>query len=245
MISNLEQKNKQLDQERRDIESKMKQEYESLQQTSQDEIDHLNAQCIKLKAELSELTYFSKQKVEIEEQLKQLRHLLEKKEKEYTETVHNLERKVLQDKSQMKREMLQKVNEAVANFRRVADQQMAETTKRAIRENMAISSQLKKMSVKTVELVQENEELLEKVAKLKNFNQLLTDSEKQLAKRNNASQKVIKMLVEKLKESDQMLELAFDEPLKEAGHQKDGREYLTEEMIEVYYNDIGNEIFTR
>jgi galactokinase len=141
----------------------------------------------------------------------------------------------------MKREMLQKVNEAVANFRKVADQQMAETTKRAIRENMTITSQLKKMSTKTMELIQENEELTEKVSKLKKFNQLLTESEKELAKKNNSSQKVVKMLVEKLKESDQMLELAFDDPLKQLDQQETEpqREYLTDEMIQVNYNING------
>jgi hypothetical protein len=52
--------------------------------------------------------------------------LIKKKETENRYHIHNLERKVLQNKNQVKREMIQKVNEAVANFRRVADQQMAE-----------------------------------------------------------------------------------------------------------------------
>ena len=52
--------------------------------------------------------------------------LIKKKETENRSHIHNLERKALQNKNQVKREMIQKVNEAVANFRRVADQQMAE-----------------------------------------------------------------------------------------------------------------------
>ena len=56
----------------------------------------------------------------------ELKQLLEQREREYKNNIHDLERKVLQDKNQMKKEMLHKVNEAVANFRRVADQQMAE-----------------------------------------------------------------------------------------------------------------------
>lgn len=87
---------------------------------------------------------------------------------------------------------------------------MAETTKRAIRENMAITSQLKKMSTKTVELLADNEALNGKVAKLKMENSLLVDSEKDLARKNQANQRVIKMLVEKIKESDKMIEIAYD-----------------------------------
>jgi myosin heavy subunit len=230
MIANLEVKNKALDLEKRTIEQRMKQDFDLYQKTAQEETEQLHAQVSRLKSELTELNQFQKQKADLDEQLKHVKHLLERKEKEFAETIHNLERKVLQDKSQMKREMLQKVNEAVANFRRVADQQMAETTKRAIRENLAISSQLKKMSVKTVELIEENDQLHAQVEKLKKGNQLLVDSEKELAKRNISSQKAVKMLIEKLKESDQMLELAFDEPEKEPEPDK---QYLTEEMIQV------------
>jgi uncharacterized protein (DUF3084 family) len=64
---------------------------------------------------------------------------------------------------------------------------------------MAITSQLKKMSSKTQELIVENDSLTAKVAKLKSSNTLLTESEKELAKKNQANQRVIKMLVERLK----------------------------------------------
>lgn len=110
-----------------------------------------------------------------------------------------MERKILQDKNNMKKEMLQKVNEAVANFRRVADQQMAETTKRAIRENMAISSQLKKMSSRTMELLSDNEIQETQLKKLRMDKSLLIDFEKDLTRKNQANQRVIKMLVEKIK----------------------------------------------
>ncbi|KAJ3324013.1 hypothetical protein HDV06_000989 [Boothiomyces sp. JEL0866] len=237
MIASLESKNRTLDQEKRDMELHYQTQLANLEKSSQLELENLNQQCQKFKAELVELSSFSAQKDDMEEQLKQFKILLEKKENEYRETVHNLERKVLQDKSQMKREMLQKVNEAVANFRRVADQQMAETTKRAIRENMSITAQLKKMSLKTVEFISENEALTEKMKKLKTTNSLLMESERELAKRNHANQKVIKMLVEKLKgeaqltvESDQMLEIAFDDPNYDPFQAP--KEYLTEEMIE-------------
>ncbi|KAK5667801.1 hypothetical protein QVD99_005646 [Batrachochytrium dendrobatidis] len=243
MISVLESKAHQLEKEKQDYEIRTKSEMSSLKSAMQSELETMQTQCTKYKAELSELTAFSAKKKDLELQVIHYKTLLEKKECEYRDTIHNIERKVLQDKNQMKREMLQKVNEAVANFRRVADQQMAETTKRAIRENMAITSQLKKMSSKTIELIAENDSLSTKMKRLRINNSLLSESEQELVKRNQANQRVIKMLVEKLKESDQMLELAFEseqvEPSNDFskentsdGHQMGGVEYLTEDMKE-------------
>lgn len=67
------------------------------------------------------------------------------------------------------------------------------------------------MSQKTTELINENDRLNDQIAKLKLANSLLVESEKQFSKRNNANQKVIKMLVAKLKESDDILENAYDD----------------------------------
>ena len=47
-----------------------------------------------------------------------------------------------------------RVNQVAAEFRKVSNKQMAETTKRTIRENVAINAQLTKMSDKTLEMIQ-------------------------------------------------------------------------------------------
>ncbi|KAL2917484.1 hypothetical protein HK105_202765 [Polyrhizophydium stewartii] len=211
IIANLETKTRQLEDEKRDLDTRSRNEIETIKSSMQSDLEIMQIQCAKYKAELSELTAFSAKKEEMEQQIKQYRVLLDKKESEYRDTIHNLERKVLQDK----------------------------TTKRAIRENMAITSQLKKMSSKTIELIAENDTLSAKVAKLKTSNTLLTESEQELAKRNQANQRVIKMLVEKLKESDQMLELAFESEQLGQGQGTGGEngnnatgEFLTDEMRE-------------
>lgn len=61
-------------------------------------------------------------------QIDQLKINLTSKEEEYQDNLRSIEKKVFQDKTQLKKEMLQKVNEAVSNFRKVADQQMAEVS---------------------------------------------------------------------------------------------------------------------
>ncbi|KAI9002353.1 hypothetical protein BC832DRAFT_593657 [Gaertneriomyces semiglobifer] len=209
-ITGLEEKVAQLEQDKRDMEVQAKADLENSMRDAHKEIDTLQNKCLTYQAQLNDLNAFAARKEETEELLRSLKAQLENKEKQYKETIHSIERKVIQDKNSVKKEMLQKVNEAVAGFRKVADQQMAETTKRAIRENMAITTQLNKMSAKTLELVAENDALKSKVAKLRTDNALLTETERELARRNQTNQRVIKMLVEKLKESDKMLELAFD-----------------------------------
>ena len=90
----------------------------------------------------------------------------------------------------MKKEMVSKVNAVAGEFRKVSDLQMAETTKRAIRENVAINQQLGRMSDKTMELLRENEALKVREKDLRRQLEVLEYNEKELAKKNINSQKV-------------------------------------------------------
>ena len=90
----------------------------------------------------------------------------------------------------MKKEMVSKVNAVAGEFRKVSDLQMAETTKRAIRENVAINQQLGRMSDKTMELLRENEALKVREKDLRRQVEVLDYNEKELAKKNINSQKV-------------------------------------------------------
>ena len=60
-------------------------------------------------------------------------------------------------KFRLKKDMIVKVNQVAADFRRVSNKQMADTTKRTIRENVSINAQLQKMSEKIVELISDND----------------------------------------------------------------------------------------
>lgn len=90
----------------------------------------------------------------------------------------------------LKKEMILRVNQVAAEFRKVSNKQMAETTKRTIRENVSITTQLAKMSDKTMEILQENEELRNKEKQHKQQIELMEVNEKELAKKNHSSQKV-------------------------------------------------------
>lgn len=90
----------------------------------------------------------------------------------------------------LKKEMVMRVNQVAAEFRKVSNKQMAETTKRTIRENVSINAQLSKMSDKTLELIEENDELSGKEKKMRQQLDMLEANEKELAKKNHSNQKV-------------------------------------------------------
>ncbi|KAJ3317108.1 hypothetical protein HDU93_004196, partial [Gonapodya sp. JEL0774] len=184
---------------------------EDAAEEARNEAERLSHMVAKQEKELEMLNDFKRRKGEMEQEVEALKAQLVEKERAYKEAIHSLERKVLQDKSHLKKEMLAKVDTAVTSFRRIADQQMADTTKRAIRENMAVTSQLHKMSATTAELIRDNDALKEKCAKMKLANSLLLETESQLAKKNYAAQRVIGLLREKIKDSDMLLEAAFAE----------------------------------
>lgn len=60
--------------------------------------------------------------------------------------------------------MLSRVNQVAAAFRKVSHQEMAETTKRTIRENVSIASQLGKMSERTTDIGKETVDLKDRVS---------------------------------------------------------------------------------
>lgn len=90
----------------------------------------------------------------------------------------------------MKKEMVTKVNLVAAEFRKVSDLQMAETTKRTIRENVAINQQLTKMSDKTMEMMGENETLKKREKDLVRQVEMLESNEKELTRKSVSNQKV-------------------------------------------------------
>ena len=100
----------------------------------------------------------------------------------------------------MKKEMVAKVNSVAAEFRKVSDLQMAETTKRAIRENVAISTQLNKMSDRTMDIMRENEQMKVREKELKQEVEILETQVKELSKANISNQRVMAMLRDRASE---------------------------------------------
>jgi hypothetical protein len=111
LLGQFEHKCDVLEEEKSLLEANSKAELENLKTTTAKAMENLSQKCTKYKLELLELTLFTEQKAALEQELVNAKTLLEKKELDFKDTIHSLERKVLQDKNRMKREMLQKLNE--------------------------------------------------------------------------------------------------------------------------------------
>ena len=227
-ISNLEKKLSDSDQSQKDLVKTNEAQIKLINDAHTIQVEKVSMELQAARLELSDLSKFTLEKQELYTQLKTTKALLEKTEVEYRTTIHALERKITLDKSTLKKEMIMRLNESVASFRKVADSQMAETTKRALRENMSVTAQLRRMSDKVVQVVGENDALKRRVIHLKRKNELLAESEKILAAKSLSYQNTIKLIYQKLKESDQILELAFEENA--AVYEQNADQILTEEM---------------
>jgi len=116
--------------------------------------DQLTGENIFLSGKLAALEEFKTKKEEMEKHLEDLENQLLEQEENHKQILYNLERKAVVDKDRLKKEMILRVNEVAAEFRKVSNKQMSETTKRNIRENLSLNMQLGKMSEKTRDLIQ-------------------------------------------------------------------------------------------
>merc|ERR1719228_1732025 len=146
--------------------------------------DNLTSDNMILGGKLAALEEFKVQKEDLMAKFAMMEEELAKKDTDHKEHLYTLEKKAVMDKDRLKKEMILRVNQVAAEFRKVSNKQMAETTKRTIRENVSINAQLAKMSDKTIELIQENDDLKEKEKKMKQQIDMLETNEKELAKKN-------------------------------------------------------------
>ncbi|XP_044848414.1 cilia- and flagella-associated protein 157 [Mauremys mutica] len=168
--------------------------------------DQLTSENMLLSGKLAALEEFRIQKDELMGKFAALEEQLKKQEEDHKEYIYNLERKAVLDKDRLKKEMMQRVNVVAAEFRKVSNSQMAETTKRTIRENVAINVQLAKMSDRSYDLIQENDMLKEAQAEMQKQLEMLEHNEKQMAKNSLSNQKMIWMLTNKCKEQQVLVD---------------------------------------
>ncbi|XP_051893179.1 cilia- and flagella-associated protein 157 [Pristis pectinata] len=187
-----------------------KQSYESqlsqLRQDFQETKDQLTSENMILAGKLDALEEFRVQKEELMAKFAALEQQLKQQEEEHSDIIYNLERRAVVDKDRLKKEMITRVNAVAAEFRRISKKQVAETTRRAIRENVSISNQLGKMSDKSMKIIKENDELkMEAMKQWRNIN-ILEESQKELVRKNLSNLKIIQMLTEKCKQQQKSLE---------------------------------------
>nr|XP_033815919.1 cilia- and flagella-associated protein 157 isoform X2 [Geotrypetes seraphini] len=168
--------------------------------------DQLTSENMVLVGRLAGLEEFRLHKEDLMARFAALEMQLKKQEEEHKEMIYNLEKKAVIDKDRLKKEMLLRVNMVAAEFRKISNNQMAETTKRTIRENVSISAQLAKISERSMELIQEKDLLMDAQNEQCKQVAMLEHNEKQLVKNNLSNQKMIRMLTEKCHQQQILLE---------------------------------------
>lgn len=92
--------------------------------------------------------------------------------------------------TRLRKEIIQRVNLVATEFRKVATNQMWDTTKRAIMENNTVTLQLSKISRQGMQLLQENEQLKGTQDKLCKQLDLLENTQKVMARHSRGHHKV-------------------------------------------------------
>ncbi|XP_053138045.1 cilia- and flagella-associated protein 157 [Hemicordylus capensis] len=205
--------------------------------------DQLMSENMVLSGKLAALEEFRIQKHEILAKFAELEGQLKKQEEDHKEVIYHLEKKAVLDKERLKKEMLHRVNAVAAEFRKVSNSQMAETTKRTIRENVTISLQLTKITEQSLQLLQENDQLKAANAEVLKQVQLLEQNEKKLAKNSLSNQKMIVMLTDKCKELQEQVDKYAKqkkvmEGLQEANEELEQRNLVLREELNMQKEEL-------
>ncbi|XP_072521372.1 cilia- and flagella-associated protein 157 [Salminus brasiliensis] len=178
----------------------------TLRHEFQENKDRLTTENMALAGKLASLEEFRVQKDELVALLASLKEQLEQQKQEHQTVIYNLERKAVLDNDRLKKEMQQHVAAVAAEFRRVSDRRMPETTMRAIQENVSVTAQLRQLSDKSRELLEENESLKAREKQLKREIEIMEPLLNEMTKKSLGNQKVVKQLTEKCKQMHYELE---------------------------------------
>ncbi|NP_001103638.1 cilia- and flagella-associated protein 157 [Danio rerio] len=159
-----------------------------------------------LAGKLASLEEFSTQRETLIAERRSLEEQLRKQKEDHQAEIYNLEKKAVLDNDRLKKEMLQHVATVAAEFRRVSDEKMPETTLRAMQENLSVTAQLQQLSEKTKELLKENDALRARERQLKRENGITEPLLHEITKKSVANQKVVLQLTEKCKQMQSEVE---------------------------------------
>ncbi|XP_069122408.1 cilia- and flagella-associated protein 157-like [Argopecten irradians] len=179
---------------------------DQIRQDFQDTKERLTAENSQLSQQLNELEDFKLKKEERIAKVAAMEEHMKQSDEDQKYIIENIRLKAIVDKDRLKKEMVDQVNQRAADFRKVSNKQMADTTKRAIRENVAIRGEIIQTTDKTVEFKAENEAARARVAEQEERIKVLEEREKELAKNNSSSAKIIKMLKSRSQHMKELLE---------------------------------------
>uniref|UniRef100_A0A1I8IRJ6 Cilia- and flagella-associated protein 157 n=2 Tax=Macrostomum lignano TaxID=282301 RepID=A0A1I8IRJ6_9PLAT len=194
----------------RQLKEQKKEEWEQLLQRLRTEFqemkDQLTSENNLAATKLASLEEFKRDREVIIARYNALTEEFNKMLEDHEAAKQRIHAKNLLDRDRLKKDMVTRVNHVAADFRKVSNKQMAETTKRTIRENVSIQSQMFKMSEKQVELMEENAEIRKRLREQRRRIAELERGQKESATKFACHQRIILMLRQKRKELDLLVD---------------------------------------
>jgi hypothetical protein len=207
-------------------------------ETSDQELESLQDSINEYREQLEKVEAFIQHKASLEMQLAEKARALEDEKREHETHVSDLERKHVQEKDRLKKEMLLKLRETKANLLKMTDNQLDTTTKRTIAENEQMSSELAWQSKETEKLIRKNEKLIGENSTLKRELALHQQTQEEFAKKVHVYQKTIKTLLAKLNtvqasQQDELKKRHVDEEERDRRREEDQQkiDLLEEESV--------------
>ncbi|OQR94075.1 hypothetical protein THRCLA_08255 [Thraustotheca clavata] len=152
---------------------------------------------------LHALELFQERKTALENTLDQLESQLTREKDQHRQQLMDIERKNIQEKERIKKEMLVKIKENKQNLLAMTEDQLHTTTKRTMMENDQMISELQYQSKETEKLLAKYKAIEAEVTQLRLQLKLNKETEVEMAKRTHFYQKLIKKLNERA-QSDQI-----------------------------------------
>ncbi|ESO08498.1 hypothetical protein HELRODRAFT_169354 [Helobdella robusta] len=147
-----------------------------------------------LTAKIAQLEEFQQNRESLYNNIKKLEMDLFAQQSEHKDARYILDKQHRIEKDKLKQEMIEQVKIVANEFKKQSKAQLSETTKRTIRETVAIHNQLIRMSEKTAELIEENEQLKQKCSQQKREIAILEESEKKLIRKNVCNHHTLTLL---------------------------------------------------
>ena len=156
----------------------------------------------KYEKELADLDVFIARKNDLEGKLEEIKTELLRERKKHEQIISELERKTVQEKERLRKEMEAKIKEAQDAFIKLTDNHLEATTKKTKQENEQMGSELAFQNRETEGLLQKNSKLAHDNRNCKRELELHKQTEAEMARRNHAYLRTIKSLLAKLKTLD-------------------------------------------
>ncbi|KAF0691978.1 Aste57867_16884 [Aphanomyces stellatus] len=179
---------------------------------------------------LHALEVFRERKVALEDTIAAMETTLATEKESHVKQVHEMERRNVQEKERIKKDMLMKIKENKQNLLARTEDQLHTTTKRTMMENDQMISELQYQSKETEKLLVKYKALEGEVVHLRLQLKLNKETEAEMAKRTHFYQKLIKKLNERV-QSDQVAARAQADELQGEERTKADVNKANEEMI--------------